>query len=187
MACWNGKAPDHVPLTTWCFGLKPREDLARVRGREKVRFWYSLRMEHIHTLPVPWFLEDDFKRVEAWQSLGVDDLLDLSVPWSMDPEVSWNDSLLAPHHGDTSPVMLRRYSTPSGDLRHAVRKTDEKPGEGWVIQPDYVPLIEDYNIPRAFEHAVSSPADVPTELRSRLGPRSGWMRSCGSREFRARS
>jgi hypothetical protein len=79
----------------------------------------------------------------------------------MDPEVSWNDSLLAPHPGETSPVMVRRYSTPSGDLRHAVRKTGEERGEGWVIQPDYVPLIEDYNIPRAFEHAVSSPSDVP--------------------------
>jgi hypothetical protein len=161
IACWNGKAPDHVPLTTWCFGVRPREDLAWEKGGEKARFWYSLRMEYIHTLPVPWDLEDDFRRVEAWQSLGVDDMLDVSVPWSMDPEVSWKDSLLAPQPGETSPIMVRKYSTPSGALSHAVRKTGEETAEGWVIQPDHVPLIEDYNIPRAFEHAVSSPADVP--------------------------
>lgn len=26
---------------------------------------------------------------------------------------------------------------------------------------DYVPLIEDYNIPRAADHAVGKPADIP--------------------------
>ena len=31
---------------------------------------------------------------------------------------------------------------------------------GWVIQPDCVPLFEDYNIPRAVRHLVNAPDDV---------------------------
>jgi len=42
-------------------------------------------------------------------------------------------------------------------------------GEGWVVQPHHVPLIEDFNIPRAVEHAVSSPEDVPL-MRHLFGP-----------------
>jgi hypothetical protein len=119
-------------------------------------------MEHLHTLLQPWTLEDDFKRVRAWQSLGVDDILDVSVPWSINPEVTWKDYKIPPGERDERyPVLVREYTTPSGKLTHAVRKTGENPGEGWTSQPDYVPLIEDYNIPRAAEHAVSSPDDVP--------------------------
>jgi hypothetical protein len=56
--------------------------------------------------------------------------------------------------------MEREYSTPEGTLRHAVKKTGEEQGPGWVVQPDTVPLIEDFNIPRAVEHAVSSVEDI---------------------------
>jgi hypothetical protein len=42
-----------------------------------------------------------------------------------------------------------------------VRKTDEDQGEGWVIQPDHPELVEDFNIPRGVEHAVTSPSDLP--------------------------
>ena len=126
-----------------------------------VKYWYSNRMEHLHKLPQQWSLEDDFKRVLAWQSLRVDDILDVSVPWSIDPEVTWNDSKIPAGEKDARyPVLVREYSTPLGKLTHAVRETGEDPGEGWVIQPDHVPLIEDYNIPRAVEHAVSSADDV---------------------------
>jgi uroporphyrinogen-III decarboxylase len=55
---------------------------------------------------------------------------------------------------------VRTYRTPSGPLRHAVRQTGEEQTPGWVVQPDHVPLFEDFNIPRAEEHAVSSPEDV---------------------------
>jgi hypothetical protein len=65
----------------------------------------------------------------------------------------------APDGDPRYPVMVRTYNTPSGTLRHAVRKTGNE-GDGWPLQPDCVPLIEDYNIPRAVEHAVSGPADV---------------------------
>ena len=45
-------------------------------------------------------------------------------------------------------------------LRHAVRQSGEDQGAGWVIQPDHVPLIEDFNVPRAVQHPVSSAEDV---------------------------
>jgi hypothetical protein len=120
-------------------------------------------MEHLHTLPQPWTLDDELKRVRAWQSLGVDDVIDVSMPWSMSSEVTYRDTSLIPggNAGDAEyPVMLREYITPAGTLRHAVKKTGEEQGPGWVVQPDTVPLIEDFNIPRATMHAVSSPEDI---------------------------
>lgn len=160
-ACWNGTPPDYVPLTTQSFGFKPKPSLTWKKRGKTVTHWYSQRMEHIHLLPEPWDIDDDFMRVLAWRSLGVDDILDVSIPWSMNSTVTWEDSLVPPASESGYPVMVREYDTPSGPLRHAVSRTGEDPGEGWVIQPDHVPLIEDYNIPRAVEHAVSSPDDVP--------------------------
>jgi len=161
LAAWNGLSSDHVPLTTWCFGLPVPAHVRWKKIGEEVKFWYSKRMEHIHTLPQEWDLEDDFKRVLAWQSLGIDDILEVSVPWSMNPEITWKDSKIEAKTNEQYPVLVREYVTPEGMLRHAVRQTGEEQGEGWVIQPDYVPLIEDFNIPRGVEHAVSSPADIP--------------------------
>jgi hypothetical protein len=121
-----------------------------------------LRLEHLHTLPYPWTVEDDFQRVLSWRSLGIDDWLDISVPWSMDPAVTWKDSEVGVGAMDPRyPVMIRDYRTPSGTLSHAVRRTGEDPGAGWVRQPKGVPLIEDYNIPRAVRHAVTGPTDIP--------------------------
>lgn len=161
LAAWNGQPADHVPLTTWCFGFHPPPHLRWERDGIERKYWYSLRMEHIHTLPQPWDLDDDFRRVLAWQSLGVDDLLDVSVPWSVDPEVTWRDSRIPAGSAADCPVLVREYKTPAGRLRHAVRQTGEDPGPGWVIQPEYVPLFEDYNIPRGVKHAVGGPEDVP--------------------------
>ena len=207
LAAWNGRPGDHVPLTTWCFGLQAPPHLRWERGGQEVRYWYSLRMEHIHTTLQPWELEDDLWRVLAWQSLGVDDVLEVSVPWSVDPQVTWEDARAGPvrssdfsrsqvrssdfsrsqvrssdfsrsqvrssdfsrsqvRSSDFSrsqwhPLLVREYHTPSGSLRHEIRQTGEDPGPGWVIQPDHVPLFEDYNIPRGVRHAVSGPADVP--------------------------
>jgi hypothetical protein len=162
MAVLNGGRPDHVPLTTWCFGLSPRSGLRwRTEGREAT-YWYTLRLEHLHTLPQPWTLDDDFKRVLAWRTLGVDDWLEVSVPWSMEAGVTWTDSeVLAGTLDPRYPVMIRDYATPDGPLRHAVRRTGEDPGAGWVIQPPHVPLMEDYNIPRAVKHAVADFRDIP--------------------------
>ena len=128
---------------------------------KKPQFWYSKRLEHIHTLAEPWELEDDFQRVLAWQSLGLDDILDVSVPWSVDPGVSWKDTQLEAGVLDNHyPALLREYETPSGKLRHAVKKTRENQGEGWVIQPEVLPLFEDFNIPRGIKHTVNSLDDV---------------------------
>ena len=161
MAAWNGQPVDHVPLTTWCFGLPAPDRLRWNSGSREIRFWYSKRMEHLHTLPQVWELEDDFKRVLAWRSLGLDDILDVSVPWSVDPEVSWRDSRIAAREGRKYPTLVREYETAAGPLRHAVSQTGEAQADGWVVQPDHVPLIEDFNIPRGVEHAVASPSDIP--------------------------
>jgi len=163
LAALEGRAPDHVPLTFWCFGFHAPPGLAWETDRRPVPYWYSKRLEHIHTLPHPWQPEDELKRAEAWLSLGVDDILEVSVPWSQDPEVSVRDSVIppgAPAGDPRYPVMVRRYQTPSGLLRHAVKRTGDE-GHGWPVQPDYVPLFEDYNVSRAVQHAVASPPDVP--------------------------
>ena len=159
MAVIDGTRPDHTPLTTWCFGLPAHPSLRWETDRRPIDYWYSMRMEHLHTLTTPWTVQDDFRRVQAWQSLGIDDVLDVSVPWSMDPEVTFADSVIPAGEADGYAVMVREYTTPAGPLRHAVRRTDPEP-PGWPIQPDCVPLIEDFNIPRAVEHAVSAPADI---------------------------
>jgi uroporphyrinogen-III decarboxylase len=163
LAVLEGRAPDHVPLTTWCFGFPAPASLRWTTNGREVKYWYTQRLEHIHTLPQPWELADEFQRAAAWRSLGIDDLLEISVPWGCDPEVSWRDSTLAPgaRGGDPRyPVLVRDYHTPSGPLRHAVRQTEPEP-PGWVVQPNHVPIIEDFNIPRAVQHVVHRPADVP--------------------------
>lgn len=171
LAVLDGRAADHVPLLFWCFGFHAPPGLGWETDGRAVPYWYSKRLEHIHTLPYPWTLEDEFKRAEAWLSLGLDDMLEVSVPWSQDPEVRIEDSVIAPGTpgGDPRyPVMVRRYETSSGSLRHAVRQTGTE-GEGWPVQPACVPLMEDYNVSRAVEHAVSSPADVPV-VKHLFGP-----------------
>jgi hypothetical protein len=159
-AAWNGTAADHVPLTTWCFGLPVPPALQWKNAAGQVRYWYSMRMEHLHTLPFTWTLQDDFKRALAWKSLDVDDVLEVSVPWSVDPRVTWTDSRRLPAKDEQYPVLAREYLTPKGSLKHEVRQTGEHQAEGWVIQPDVVPLLEDFNIPRAVRHVVTEPEDV---------------------------
>jgi len=170
LAAWEGRPADYVPLTTWCFGLSVPPHVSWKRDGKPVSYWYSKRMEHLHTLPEAWTLEDDFKRVMAWRSLGVDDLLDVSVPWSVDADVTWQDSVLPAGEADVCPVIVREYETRDGSLRHAVRQTGEDPGEGWVIQARNVPLMEDYNIPRAVRHAVTCRDDVVKVRHLLQGP-----------------
>ena len=59
------------------------------------------------------------------------------------------------------PVCAASTRTPAGTLQHIVYRTDETVPPGWVVQPDHVPLFEDYNIPRAVRHAVIGPEDLP--------------------------
>ena len=153
--------PDHVPLCCWCFGFAPPPQLRWRRDGREVGHWYTLRLEHIHTLPEPWTLEDDFQRVRRWLSLGLDDVLEVSVPWSLHPEVRVRDWQEPPTSSEPYVLLCREYDTPAGRLRHVVRKTDEKVEPGWVVQPDHVPLIEDFNIPRGVKPAVAGPEDLP--------------------------
>lgn len=163
LAVISGEKADHVPLYAWVFGFRAPDHLAWSREGKKRTFWYTGRLEHLHKLPQPWNVEDDFKRAETWLSLGMDDILDVSVPWSQDARVTFADSL-KPAGKDESegryPVMTREYQTPDGKIRHSVQKTNEEEKSGWVVQPDCVPLIEDFNIPRAVRHLVTEPDDV---------------------------
>ena len=158
----NGITGDHLPFTTWCFGFQPPEHLRWMTNGKDVKYWYTNRLEHIHTLPQPWTLEDDFKRVLAWFSVGIDDVLDVSVPWGVHPDVTHSDSDIPTGNngGDSQyPVMVRDYQTPAGTLRHSVKKTGDEP-DGWPVQPAVVQLIEDYNVPRGVKHLVTEAADV---------------------------
>ncbi len=163
LAVLDGQAPDHVPLTTWSFGFSAPPGGRWLSHGERVAHWYSLRLEHIHTLPCPWTVEDEVQRALAWRRFDVDDVLELSVPWGTDPAVRRLDTALAPGNAAGDPrytVLVRQYDTPAGPLRHAVRRTERAPA-GWPRQPDHVPLFEDFNIPRAVHHVVAGPADVP--------------------------
>ena len=162
LAAIRGEQPDHVPLTFWCFGFAAPPHLQWWRDGRPVAHWYTGRLEHLHTLPEPWHLpEDDFRRVLAWRSLGVDDVLEVSPPWSVHPSVRYRDWGEPPTADEPYARLCREYHTPAGTLRHAVRRTDEAVPPGWVVQPDHVPLVEDFNIPRGVRHAVTGPDDLP--------------------------
>ena len=168
LASIRREQPDHTPLYAWVFGFHAPKHLRWTGKGQTVEYWYTQRMEHLHTTPLPWDVTQDFKRVDAWLSLGLDDALEVSVPWGMDERVTWHDTLIPPGAAlpgrgkvaQEQPVWLREYQTPGGLLLHAVKKTGEVQPAGWVIQPDGVPLFEDFNIPRAAKHLVSSLADI---------------------------
>jgi hypothetical protein len=158
--------PDHVPLLCWCFGFTAPPHLRWQHNGREVVHWYTMRVEHIHTLPEPWSVRDDFQRVRRWLDLGLDDVLDVSPPWGVHPEVRIRDWQELPTASERSasephPLLCREYQTPAGVLRHVVRRTGEAPIPGWVVQPDHVPLFEDFNIPRGVRHAVVDPEDLP--------------------------
>lgn len=159
----NGQAADHIPLTTWCFGFEPPVHLRWKRDGQEVKYWYTKRLEHIHTLPQAWTLEDDFNRVKAWFSIGVDDILDVSVPWSMSPEVSYTDTVILPGADGEDrnyPLLVREYETPVGKLKHIVKKTPDE-GGGWPVQPQIAAMLEDFNVSRGVRHLITDPGDIP--------------------------
>jgi hypothetical protein len=157
----KGEKPDHIPLYCWVFGFTAPRHLRWIQRNHEVIHWYTMRLEHIHTLPEPWDVRQDFERAKQWLSLGLDDALDVALPWSVHPDVKVRDWRKPPSTGEPYSLLCREYNTPAGILRHIVRQTKEKQEPGWVIQPDKVPLFEDFNIPRAIRHAVSGPEDLP--------------------------
>jgi len=161
LAVIKGEKPDHIPLYCWVFGFTAPKHLCWIRDGREVIHWYTMRLEHIHTLPEPWDIKQDFERVKRWLSLGLDDVLDVSVPWSVHPEVKIRDWNEPPSNEEPYSLLCREYDTPAGRLRHIIRETKENLGAGWVIQPQKVHLFEDFNIPRAVKHIVSGPDDLP--------------------------
>ncbi|MFB3923267.1 MAG: uroporphyrinogen decarboxylase family protein [Terriglobia bacterium] len=161
LAAIRHEKTDHIPMICPCFGFPAPSHLCWQRDGRKLDHWYTMRLEHIHTLPQPWSVQDDFQRAHRWLSIGLDDVLDVSPPWSMHPDVRIRDWQEPPTGSEPYWLLGREYLTPAGVLRHVVRRTDEEIGPGWVVQPDYVPLFEDYNIPRGVKHAVTGPEDLP--------------------------
>lgn len=157
----KGEKPDHIPLYCWVFGFNAPRHLRWTRNGREITHWYTMRLEHIHTLPEPWDVREDFERVKRWLSLGLDDVLDISVPWSVHPEVEIKDWKEPPSNKEPCSLLCREYATPAGKLRHIVRETKENLGAGWVIQPKKVHLFEDFNIPRAVKHLINSSNDLP--------------------------
>ena len=178
----RGEEPDRVPLYAWMFGFRAPEHL---RWRE-ASHWYTMRLEHIHTLPEPWDVRQDFRRVQRILSLGLDDLMEVSVPWSAHPDVEIRDWEEPSSEREPYTLLCREYHTPAGILRHRVRRTEERSGPGWVVQPPQPQLFEDFNIPRDIEHAVSGPEDLP-KLRYLLqSPRGEQLAEFRSRMARIR-
>jgi hypothetical protein len=169
-----------------CFGFEAPARLRWQRDGREITYWYSMRLEHIHTLPQPWDIEDDFERTLRWLGLGLDDILDVSPPWGIHPQVRFRDWQEPPTAADPHWLLCREYQTPAGTLRHIMRRTDEKLEPGWVLQPDEVMLLEDFNIPRAVKHAVASPEDLP-KLRYLLqGPSASQLAAYRERMARVR-
>ena len=83
----KGEKPDHLPLYCWVFGFTPPKYLQW----DENAHWYTMRLEHIHTLPEHWDVNQDFKRVDRFLSIGLDDVLDISVPWNVYPDVAIKD------------------------------------------------------------------------------------------------
>ena len=169
MTAMGGGRPDHVPLVCRVFGFAAPPGLGWSRDGRAAAHWYTGRLEHIHTLPEPWDLSDDFRRVEAWMRLGIDDVLEVSLPWSIGPQVQVRDFIEPSSTECGYPLACREYSTPDGVLTHKVKRTGETVEPGWVVQPEFPPLFEDFNIPRAFRPPIVEADDLP-KVRHLLRP-----------------
>jgi hypothetical protein len=62
MAAIRHEKPDHVPRYCWCFGFPAPPRLRRPQDGREVPYWYTMRLELIHTLPEPWTVEHDLGR-----------------------------------------------------------------------------------------------------------------------------
>ena len=135
----QGRTPDRVPLTTWCFGLPAPPDLRwEVEGRRR-DYWYSLRMEHSTLAALD--AGDDFRACWAW-SRWIDDWLEVSARGY--PVRTWTIVGGGRVSGPCAEYETRRR------LRHAVSRTDPEPRGGCAAGP--CALIED-SISLGLEHA----------------------------------
>jgi len=84
------------------------------------------------------------------------------LPVRLPPEVR-TDLWMETPPGESFPVLHKEYHAPAGTLSVLVRKTDDWP------HGNFVPLIEDYQIPRAIKPLVTNRADLDV-LRTILQP-----------------
>jgi|YNPNPStandDraft_1061719.scaffolds.fasta_scaffold08469_4 uroporphyrinogen-III decarboxylase len=121
--------------------------------------------------------QDAYEVVERELELGLDSMLFIPSSWRnqrpnhpdlrglpvrLPPKVRtelWQEEL----PGESYPVLHKEYHTPAGVLTTLVRKTDDWP------HGNFVPLMDDYQIPRAIKPLVSSPGDLEP-LRALLCP-----------------
>ena len=133
LTAMSGGQPDRVPLYFHLFGFEPPAHMA----------WTN-----------------ETERVARWASVGADSILYLGGPGREHPEVtirSWRED---PGGPEKYPLLCREYDTPAGVMRQVIREAGEGFGETMTQSPE-VNLFDDYNVPRAVEHAVSSAADIP--------------------------
>ena len=84
------------------------------------------------------------------------------LPVRLPPEVR-TDLWMETPPGESFPVLHKEYHAPAGTLSVLVRKTDDWP------HGNFVPLMEDYQIPRAIKPLVTNRADLDV-LRTILQP-----------------
>ena len=82
-----------------------------------------------------------FERVKLFLSLGLDDVLNLHPPLMVNPEVEVK-VVKKPEAGEEYPILVKKYSTPKGTLKHIVKMTRD-----WPHGED-IPVFDDYIVPR---------------------------------------
>jgi len=121
--------------------------------------------------------QDAYEVVERELDLGLDSLMFIPSSWrNIRPNhtdlrglpvrlPTWVDTRLWMEElpGEQYPVLHKEYRTPTGTLTTLVRKTEDWP------HGNFVPLMEDYQIPRAIKPLVTNQDDLNV-LRSLLQP-----------------
>ncbi len=132
MAMSCGQA-DRVPLHFRLFGFQPPAHMA----------WTN-----------------EAERIERWASVGADTTVGIHATWSMHPDVTVRNWREEPTADEPYALVCKEYDTPAGVLRHVVREAGDsfQPGVAWHV--DEVQLFDDYNVPRAKEHAVTCREDL---------------------------
>ncbi len=132
LTAMGGGQPDRVPLFFNLFGFEP---------------------------PAKYGWSTEAERIGKWGPMGVDHVLSVGGPGRTHPEATVRAWREEPTADQPYPLLYKEYATPAGILRHAVRLTGSSFGEN-LTQADEVQLFDDYNVPRAVEHAVTSAADI---------------------------
>jgi uroporphyrinogen-III decarboxylase len=121
--------------------------------------------------------QDAYEVVQEELSLGLDSMLFIPSSWRGQrinhpdlrglpvrlPATVKTHLWLEHLPGEQFPVLHKEYHTPAGTLTALVRKTPDWP------HGNFIPLMEDYQVPRAIKPLISTPQDVDI-LRTILQP-----------------